>query len=150
MVLPLKWNNDNYKPMCIHLAGTGDHVRLHQFIYLFIVMQFILVLLEEAEHYGNALVEEGDRCNYTRESILWVKKTQNSDPIQCALCIWYIRNGRMFDSRVLGVVELVWIIRLWTTWGNWNFYGWPRKWQQQIYLWWIFSFHLLKFLMRNF
>ncbi|XP_057661892.1 protein ABHD18 isoform X1 [Diorhabda carinulata] len=24
MVLPLKWNS-NYKPICIHLAGTGDH-----------------------------------------------------------------------------------------------------------------------------
>lgn len=26
MVLPLKWAS-NYKPICIHLAGTGDHVR---------------------------------------------------------------------------------------------------------------------------
>lgn len=25
MVLPLHWSND-YKPVCIHLAGTGDHV----------------------------------------------------------------------------------------------------------------------------
>ncbi|KAJ8918748.1 hypothetical protein NQ315_015068 [Exocentrus adspersus] len=25
MVLPLKWKDDNYKPVCIHLAGTGDH-----------------------------------------------------------------------------------------------------------------------------
>lgn len=25
MVLPLKWKTDNYKPVCIHLAGTGDH-----------------------------------------------------------------------------------------------------------------------------
>lgn len=26
MILPLKWQNE-YKPVCIHLAGTGDHVR---------------------------------------------------------------------------------------------------------------------------
>lgn len=25
MVLPLEWKS-SYKPMCIHLAGTGDHV----------------------------------------------------------------------------------------------------------------------------
>lgn len=25
MLLPLKWKSDVYKPVCIHLAGTGDH-----------------------------------------------------------------------------------------------------------------------------
>lgn len=25
IVLPLKWNDERFKPMCIHLAGTGDH-----------------------------------------------------------------------------------------------------------------------------
>lgn len=25
MILPLKWKSE-YKPVCIHLAGTGDHV----------------------------------------------------------------------------------------------------------------------------
>ncbi|XP_055644975.1 protein ABHD18 isoform X2 [Toxorhynchites rutilus septentrionalis] len=25
MLLPLKWNDERFKPMCIHLAGTGDH-----------------------------------------------------------------------------------------------------------------------------
>lgn len=25
ILLPLKWNDERYKPMCIHLAGTGDH-----------------------------------------------------------------------------------------------------------------------------
>ncbi|ETN58789.1 hypothetical protein AND_009626 [Anopheles darlingi] len=25
VVLPLKWNDERYKPICIHLAGTGDH-----------------------------------------------------------------------------------------------------------------------------
>lgn len=24
-ILPLKWQREDYKPMCIHLAGTGDH-----------------------------------------------------------------------------------------------------------------------------
>lgn len=27
MILPVHWKNDDYKPVCIHLAGTGDHVR---------------------------------------------------------------------------------------------------------------------------
>lgn len=26
VLLPLKWNDERFKPMCIHLAGTGDHV----------------------------------------------------------------------------------------------------------------------------
>lgn len=26
MILPLKWKDPVHKPMCIHLAGTGDHV----------------------------------------------------------------------------------------------------------------------------
>lgn len=26
MILPLKWKNEKYKPMCVHLAGTGDQV----------------------------------------------------------------------------------------------------------------------------
>ncbi|PSN55357.1 Protein ABHD18 [Blattella germanica] len=25
VVLPRKWNSDHYKPICLHLAGTGDH-----------------------------------------------------------------------------------------------------------------------------
>ncbi|XP_076262686.1 protein ABHD18 isoform X1 [Rhynchophorus ferrugineus] len=25
MILPLKWKDDSFKPVCIHLAGTGDH-----------------------------------------------------------------------------------------------------------------------------
>ncbi len=26
MLLPLKWPDENYKPVCVHFAGTGDHV----------------------------------------------------------------------------------------------------------------------------
>ncbi|XP_055326668.1 protein ABHD18 [Sitodiplosis mosellana] len=25
LVLPLKWKNEKYKPVCVHFAGTGDH-----------------------------------------------------------------------------------------------------------------------------
>lgn len=25
MMLPLKWKEHDYKPVCVHLAGTGDH-----------------------------------------------------------------------------------------------------------------------------
>lgn len=28
MVLPLKWKSTKHKPICIHLAGTGDHVNI--------------------------------------------------------------------------------------------------------------------------
>lgn len=28
VILPLKWRDENHKPICVHLAGTGDHVRI--------------------------------------------------------------------------------------------------------------------------
>lgn len=28
MILPNEWKEDDYKPVCLHLAGTGDHVSL--------------------------------------------------------------------------------------------------------------------------
>lgn len=31
MILPKKWKEEDYKPVCLHLAGTGDHVRLEYF-----------------------------------------------------------------------------------------------------------------------
>lgn len=31
MILPKKWKEDDYKPVCLHLAGTGDHVGLTYF-----------------------------------------------------------------------------------------------------------------------
>lgn len=27
ILLPKKWESNHYKPVCLHLAGTGDHVR---------------------------------------------------------------------------------------------------------------------------
>lgn len=30
MVLPLKWADESERPMCIHFAGTGDHVRTYR------------------------------------------------------------------------------------------------------------------------
>ncbi|KAJ8979879.1 hypothetical protein NQ317_017502 [Molorchus minor] len=31
MILPLHWKDEPYRPMCIHLAGTGDHVSISIF-----------------------------------------------------------------------------------------------------------------------
>lgn len=28
LVLPKKWHHQTLKPICLHLAGTGDHVRM--------------------------------------------------------------------------------------------------------------------------
>lgn len=28
MLLPLKWPDERFKPVCVHFAGTGDHVRI--------------------------------------------------------------------------------------------------------------------------
>lgn len=32
MLLPLKWQDENFKPVCVHFAGTGDHVRINEFL----------------------------------------------------------------------------------------------------------------------
>jgi hypothetical protein len=32
MILPNKWKDDDCKPVCLHLAGTGDHVSLWSFL----------------------------------------------------------------------------------------------------------------------
>jgi hypothetical protein len=31
MVVPVKWKHEKHRPVCIHLAGTGDHVSFHYF-----------------------------------------------------------------------------------------------------------------------
>lgn len=33
MIIPKKWKSENFKPVCIHLAGTGDHVRFVTNLY---------------------------------------------------------------------------------------------------------------------
>lgn len=45
MILPLKWKSE-YKPVCIHLAGTGDHVnkiqqKKQKFLFIAIVFSII-------------------------------------------------------------------------------------------------------------
>lgn len=32
VILPLKWRDDKHKPICVHLAGTGDHVRFWAYL----------------------------------------------------------------------------------------------------------------------
>lgn len=45
IIIPKSWNSQNYRPMCIHFAGTGDHVRFC-FFQLSIFINCILVFLE--------------------------------------------------------------------------------------------------------
>lgn len=33
MLLPLKWADESYKPICIQFAGTGDHVSLTHILF---------------------------------------------------------------------------------------------------------------------
>lgn len=35
VILPKKWETSHYKPVCLHLAGTGDHVILINFLRVF-------------------------------------------------------------------------------------------------------------------
>lgn len=67
LILPLKWKNEKYKPICIHLAGTGDHVRIHTHIissslhlcsfHIFKFGKFnFSVLLAKTSLFGKAIV----------------------------------------------------------------------------------------------
>lgn len=33
IILPNQWKEDDYKPVCLHLAGTGDHVSVCLFTF---------------------------------------------------------------------------------------------------------------------
>lgn len=55
LILPRKWSSENFKPVCIHLAGTGDHVSSKITIFFKNTVRqhvFHVVLLEKKEYYG--------------------------------------------------------------------------------------------------
>lgn len=54
MILPLKWKSDGYKPVCIHLAGTGDHHYWRRFSLLAkpLLKAGIGAILLENPYYG--------------------------------------------------------------------------------------------------
>lgn len=35
VLIPKKWQSSHYKPVCLHLAGTGDHVSFFVFGFFF-------------------------------------------------------------------------------------------------------------------
>lgn len=52
MILPLKWSDENYKPVCVHFAGTGDHVSIflnHKILKFFnsVILLFSFIGVEE-------------------------------------------------------------------------------------------------------
>lgn len=61
LVLPLKWKNENCKPICVHFAGTGDHVwfLVLQLIFSMKTIYFLffsyLVLLETKTFHGKTI-----------------------------------------------------------------------------------------------
>lgn len=64
MVLPLHWSND-YKPVCIHLAGTGDHVSCFELIQQYVEILTFLVLLEKKKYDGKTFTKNGHWCHNT-------------------------------------------------------------------------------------
>jgi hypothetical protein len=46
MILPQKWPSQDYRPICIHLAGTGDHV--------IIIYYYITELYKGCSIFGDA------------------------------------------------------------------------------------------------
>lgn len=59
MLLPLRWQDERFKPVCIHFAGTGDHVRISLIstsMYILIMIRSSpVVLLATKEFYCKAL-----------------------------------------------------------------------------------------------
>lgn len=47
VVLPNKWKDEKHKPVCIHLAGTGDHVCIFQNLISIVTYSLFKVFLEK-------------------------------------------------------------------------------------------------------
>lgn len=79
MVLPLKWANEKYKPICVHFAGTGDHVRRKRTYFIIFrstqlnaIKSKFAVLLATKEFHGKAVASRRWYRSYSiGESILW-------------------------------------------------------------------------------
>lgn len=39
VILPLKWRDEKFKPICVHLAGTGDHVRIFYYLCNLVIVR---------------------------------------------------------------------------------------------------------------
>lgn len=84
MILPLKWKDEKYKPLCVHLAGTGDHVSVVLITFTFdsflFIPDFVSVLLAKKKFFGEtAATGRKHRRYFARKSILWAAKTGASD-----------------------------------------------------------------------
>lgn len=105
MLLPLRWQDERFKPVCIHFAGTGDHVRIPTWwwslplnVHTFMIRSMPhVVLLATKEFYCKALAAWGRRwCYFTRESILWSSQTQRTN-VRILLLLQTI-CGRFIDG----------------------------------------------------
>lgn len=57
VVLPKKWNSSHYKPICLHLAGTGDHVSHFTIIEVVTLQKYLHLALTDS-HVRNFIVIE--------------------------------------------------------------------------------------------
>ncbi|XP_031626308.1 protein ABHD18 [Contarinia nasturtii] len=75
LVLPLKWENEKYKPMCVHFAGTGDHFfwRRRNFLAKPLLREGgIGAILLENPFYGLRKPKEQTRSNLQHVSDIFV------------------------------------------------------------------------------
>lgn len=81
LVLPLKWKDENYKPICVHFGGTGDHVCFpnnvpYQFYFQIIIPPFTFphcaVLLAKKTFHGKTTTTRRKHWSTSiGKSILW-------------------------------------------------------------------------------
>lgn len=73
LILPNKWKDEDYKPVCLHLAGTGDHVSCANLNRRWFVTQLpiFLVFLETSQPDRQAADEgSGAGRDHPRKSFL--------------------------------------------------------------------------------
>lgn len=74
LVLPLKWKNEKYKPICVHFAGTGDHVSE---INTFIIVHGFLIDIKTNNvfsSFGEDEISWPNHCYVKEASVLFYWK----------------------------------------------------------------------------
>ena len=57
MILPKHWESQKIKPVCLHLAGTGDHVSIflpfyNCYLFLLVSIQFLFSVFLEKKKFS--------------------------------------------------------------------------------------------------
>lgn len=126
MILPCDWQHSTHRPMCIHLAATGDHVsRTHgQGQALSFVVS---VLLATQTPHGAAAAQARNCGHHHREPLLRTAQAKGPGEVESAPRLGHLCHGRLLDTRVHRAVAVVREDGNGPAGCHWNIYGRTRE-----------------------